>query len=394
MEEMTGVEAAAARVHVMHVVRHGFAGGGMENGIINVANRLPPESFRISLCALDRQETFSQRIRHAEFHLLPKHGPGIDWSLIWRLAQLFRRAQVDVVHSHNWGTFLYAVVAAKLAHVPVIHGEHGKNAGELEEANWPKYWAKRLLGRRVDRLITVSQQIAREWEAYGIPSGKIQWVPNGVDTERFRPRIDQREQRRNFGLRQEGLLLGSIGRLDALKNYEVLIAAFARMAPEFPDSHLALLGEGPCTRRLQKTAEELGIADRVHLLGRRSNPEDFLATVDIFVLPSKTEGMSNVVLEAMASAIPIVCSALPCHREVFEPDREGIAVSPCTAEALAETLAALCRDPERRKALGLSERNKITARFNIARMVADYARVYAKYARTKIPQMAAAVQSS
>jgi sugar transferase (PEP-CTERM/EpsH1 system associated) len=367
----------------MHVVRHGFAGGGMENGIINVANGLAPDRFRISVCALDSRETFSERIRHPEsgYYLLPKRPRGIDWSLVWKLSRLLRRAQVDVVHSHNWASFLYAVLAAKWAGVPIIHGEHGKNAGELDETNRPKHWAKSVLGRRVNRLVTVSRALATEWAGYGVPESKIQWIPNGVDVERFRPRTDKLAQRRRFGLPEQAFLYGSVGRMDALKNYEVLVAAFGKLAREIPDGHLALMGEGPCEPRLRQEAEELGAGSRVHWLGRRPDPENFLAALDIFVLPSKTEGMSNVVLEAMAAGLPVVCADLPCHHEVFEADREGLVVSPCTADTLAVCLAALRHDAPRRDSLGSAARNKILARFNVTRMVSEYERLYAGYGR-------------
>lgn len=370
------------RLHILHVVRRGFAGGGLENGIVNVANRLPGDRYCISICALDSEETFSGRIRRpeSEFYLLPKRGDGIDWSLIWSLARLFRRAKVDLVHSHNWGTFLYSVVAAKLARVPIIHGEHGKTQNDLQSLGMLKRQTKSLLGRRVDRLVTVSQSIADEWASYGVSRERIQWIPNGVDTERFQPRADQRECRLRFGLPEDALLIGGIGRLDALKNYEVLVTAFAKLAGQLPDLHLALLGDGPCRERLLGKAKQLGVADRVSILGWRPDPENFLAALDLFVLPSKYEGMSNVVLEAMASGLPVVCADLPAHREVFESGREGLVVSPCNAETLAEVLAELCRDPERRKSLGLAARKQVVSRFSISRMVSDYEGLYGGYA--------------
>jgi sugar transferase (PEP-CTERM/EpsH1 system associated) len=366
------------RLRILHVVRRGFAGGGLENGIVNVANRLPGDRYRISICALDSEETFSGRIRRpdSEFYLLPKRGDGIDWNLIWSLARLFRRAKVNLVHSHNWGTFLYSVVAAKLARVPIIHGEHGKTQNDLEPIGMLKRQTKSLLGRRVDRLVTVSQSIAAEWASYGVSLERIQWIPNGVDTERFRPRTDQIECRLRFGLPEGDLLIGGIGRLDALKNYEVLLVAFAKIANEFPSLHLSLLGDGPCRERLLRKAKQFGVADRVSILGWRPDPENFLTALDIFVLPSKYEGMSNVVLEAMASALPVVCADLPAHREVFEPSRDGVVVSPCNGEMLAKVLAELCRDPERRKSLGLAARKQVVSRFSIARMVSDYERLY------------------
>lgn len=370
--------SGAKPIHIMHVVRRGFADGGMENGIVNVANRLPADSYRVSICALDSQETFSSRISRtdSEYHLLPKLGSGIDWGLVHRLAKLFRSSNTDLVHSHNWGTFLYAVLAAKLAGVRIIHGEHGKNEGEIDNESAVKYWTKSLLGRRVDRLVTVSRVLASEWEKYGVPASKIQWIPNGVDTERFRPRTDRSDCRRLFGIPENGQIIGSVGRLDALKSYEVLVAAFAKLAPKFPELYLALLGKGPSEQNLRNLAEELGVSKKVFLLGHRPNPEDFLAAIDIFALPSKFEGMSNVVLEAMSSGLPVVCADLPCHHEVFEPEKEGFIVEASTDLEMAEVLARLCRDAELGNRIALAGRNKVLNLFSIRTMVSGYQKLY------------------
>jgi glycosyltransferase involved in cell wall biosynthesis len=353
----------------------------MENGIVNVANRMPQDLMRVSVCALDSTETFSQRISSAdaEYYLIPKRGEGIDWTLISRLAKVIRNSRADVVHSHNWGTFLYAVLAAKLAGVPIIHGEHGKTEADLRPEGAIKSRVKSALGKRVDCLTTVSQALAIEWKEYGVSPEKIRWIPNGVDTDRFRPRTDQREQRQKFGLPEDAKLLGSIGRLDRLKNYEVLIDVLPKLAAEYPAIHLALLGNGPCRQRLEDKATQLGIGNRVTVLGWHSNPEDFLTAIDIFVLPSKYEGMSNVVLEAMAAGLPIVCADLPGHHEVFVPDVEGIIVSPCAAENLGGTLDALLRDENRTTALRRSAREKSCTTFSITKMVANYQRLYTDF---------------
>ena len=366
--------------HILHVVPTGFAGGGMEGGIINVANGLTPGRFRVSICALDARETFSERICRPDsgYYLLPKKD-GVDWFLIGRLTRLFRQAQVDVVHSHNWGTFLYSVLAALQARVPIIHGEHGKNLSELNEVNRPKRWAKRVLGHRVDRLVTVSQTIAKEWAGYGVPESRIQWIPNGVDVERFQARCNTAELRHSFGLPSQGLLIGSVGRFDPIKNYAVLVEAFARLAPRFGDARLAFLGDGPQEPALRALAESLGIAHRVHWLGRRTDSQNFFSALDLFVLPSLGEGMSNVVLEAMATGLPVVCADLPGHREVFTPDVEGVVVSPCNGESFAHALSLLICDRERCLALGSAARRRAVARFNLQRMISDYETLYASF---------------
>ena len=197
---------------------------------------------------------------------------------------------------------------------------------------------------------------------------------------------------KNSDLPESAFLVGSIGRLDELKNYDVLIAALGQLKDSLPEVHLAVLGDGPRKERLKALAEELGVAERVHLLGFRNRPESFLAALDVFALPSKYEGMSNVVLEAMSSGLPIVCADLPSHREVFSPGIEGEIVSPSTAELWAQKLGELYRESERRRALGLAARAKIIERFSIENMVRDYDRLYAAYHDSEIGSMVTARQ--
>jgi sugar transferase (PEP-CTERM/EpsH1 system associated) len=371
----------AANIHpirVLHVVPCGFAGGGMENGIVNVTNRLSEDRFRVSICALDSLETFSKRIERSdsEYYLMPKHGGGIDWQLIWPLSRVIRQSGAEIVHSHNWGTFLYSVLAAKLAGVLIIHGEHGKNEAVLQSDSRARRWVKSRLGRRLDRLVTVSQALAMEWKGYGVSPERIRWIPNGVDTDRFRPRTDRSEMRRRFGLPEEGLLIGSIGRLDALKNHEVLIDAFALLAVRMPELYLGIMGTGPSEKRLRERAEKSAYSSRIFFLGHQSDPQNFYAAMDIFALPSKYEGMSNVVLEAMAGGLPVVCADLPAHREVFNADSEGIVVAPCTPFNLADALGSLCQDSARRKALGSAARDKALSQFSMTQMVSGYEKLY------------------
>jgi sugar transferase (PEP-CTERM/EpsH1 system associated) len=364
------------RLHVFHVVRCGLATGGMENGIINVANRLDPERFRISICALDERETFSSRIRLPEtgYHLLPKRGDGIDWALILRLARQLRKSRADVVFSHNWGSFLYSVLAARLAGKPIIHGEHGKNLAELGEQNPAKDRMKRLLGRRVSRVLAVSRNIQQEWtETYRVPAARVTWIPNGVDTVRFAPGPADRAA---FGLPRAAFLLGSVGRLDPIKNYSFLLRLTRVLAVQIPHLHLVLAGDGPCLEPLREEARSLGITGRVSFLGTCHCVEKLLPALDLFLLPSLGEGMSNTVLEAMASGLPVVCYDLPAHREIIQPDSDGMLLSPCTEEVFAPVVAGLACNAERRSALGAAARQTVCRKFGLDSMLKRYQEMF------------------
>jgi sugar transferase (PEP-CTERM/EpsH1 system associated) len=364
----------------MHIVRAGTFGAGMEAGIVNVSTRLP-EDFRVSLCALAPLQTFSDFLKRpgTQFFTLPPRRPdGVDWMLVPRLARLFRQAEVDLVHSHNWGTFLYSVLAARLSGTAITHGEHGKHSFELTEHNPAKDWTKRLLGRRVNRMITVSNDLRREWiERFHIPARKIVWIPNGLDVTRFRPDpADRAAARRHFGLPESGFVIGSVGRLEPMKNYAVLIDAAKIVLAKKEQVSFAVLGDGVSREELERQVAELGLADRVHLLGWRLESPRFLQTMDIFVLPSISEGMSNSVLEALATGLPVVCPALATHREVITPDVDGILMEDFTKETLAEMLLKLLDDEPERLRLSLAARETACRQFSLQRMVDRHASLY------------------
>jgi glycosyltransferase involved in cell wall biosynthesis len=361
----------------MHVVRVGSIGGGMEKGIINVANRLP-EEFRVSICVLDGYEEFSSRLRRsgAEIHLMPSRQGGVDRTWIPHLARLFRRSGVDVVHSHGWGTFLYAVPAAQLSRRKIVHGEHGKNLHELTEKNPLKVWSRRLLGRATDRIVTVSEPLRQEWiQQYGMNPHHVTYIPNGVDLARFAPVTrTPAEYRRGFGLPEDAFILGTVGRFDPIKNFPMMARTAALLDPSIA---IAFLGDGPCRQETESLARSLGISDRVHFVGTRPDVENFLHAIDAFTLPSPSEGMSNVVLEAMAAGLPIVCPAIPAHQLLIDPsEREGILLSPYTEETLAREIAGLRVDSGRRKMLGENAQAKIRRQFTIDLMVERHATLY------------------
>ena len=196
-------------IRILHVVRAGRAEGGMENGIVNLVNRMD-QRFALSVCALDSEETFSTRISRpgARCFFLPPQHKGMDWSFIHRLVSLIRREQIDIIHSHNWGTFIYSVLAGRLAGVGVIHGEHGKNFTELGAEGRAKRLAKTWLGREADLLLCVCDDIRGEWLArYGVAPQHIRTIHNGVDSLRFAP-ASSNEARRVLGVPLDAYEIG------------------------------------------------------------------------------------------------------------------------------------------------------------------------------------------
>jgi len=364
-------------VRILHVVRAGRADGGMENGIVNLLNRMD-DRFAMSVCALDSEETFSLKISRpgVGYFTMPPRRPGIDWSLVGRLVSLIQRERIDIVHSHNWGTFIYAVLAGRLARIAIVHGEHGKNFLELAPEGPAKRFAKKWLGRRTDLLLSVCEEIRGEWLArYGIAPQGMRTIHNGVDSQRFAPAAAG-EGRRALGLPPDAFVAGTVGRLDPIKNQAALIQAVARLAVEVPALHAVFIGSGPLEKELRNLADTLSLTDRVHFAGPRREVEQLLPAFDAFVLPSLSEGMSNVLLEAMSCGVPPVCSDLPSHHEIVTPGVDAILLRPCNEITLAETLRDLYRNPDARSRLAAAARKTIVDRFSLERMVRDYEQVY------------------
>ncbi|MGH7393972.1 MAG: glycosyltransferase, partial [Candidatus Rokuibacteriota bacterium] len=231
-------------IRVVHVV-HSLGVGGLENGVVNLVTG-PRSGIRHSIVCLTVAGSFRQRVEPGVAVLELGKRPGHDVRSVLRLAALLRRLRPDVVHSRNWATF-DAVVAARLARVPVIvHGEHGRDIADPDGRHPLRNRWRRLLSPLVTRFVTVSDDL-RRWliAIVGIPQAKVTVICNGVDTDRFAP-ADPGEMRAALGLPREGTLVGTVGRLDPVKDQAGLIRAFAGLAREHADVRLIVAGDGPC----------------------------------------------------------------------------------------------------------------------------------------------------
>ena len=268
------------------------------------------------------------------------------------------------------------MLAGRLARTGVVHGEHGKNITELVAEGSAKRLAKKWLGPRADLILSVCDDIRQEWIAwYGIDGRRIRTIRNGVDAEQFAPAPPD-EARRKLGLPADAFVIGTVGRLDPIKNYPAMIGATARLAQEVPSLHAIFIGSGPVEAQLREQTAALSLEGRVHFAGLRRDVHQLLPAFDLFILPSFSEGMSNVVVEAMASGVPPICADLASHREIVTPGHDSVLLHPCDETTLAEAIRGLYCDPERRTSLGANARATIVERFTLERMVRTYEEAY------------------
>ena len=357
----------ARPLHICHVLLS-LRPGGLENGVVNVVNGLDPAEFRSSVCCLREVGEFAVRLRDGVSITALGFRSGNDLLLPLRLARLLRKWQVDIVHTRNAESFFYGAVAARLANVSAIHSEHGRTfPGKPVRAI-----AQRFLLRGVDAAFAVSEQLKRDLiRELGVRGDRFEVVYNGVDTSRFSPKRTAVAT----GAHLRPLVIGSVGRLVSVKNYQLLLRAIARL-PADPPTRLLLVGDGPEKPALARLAADLNLQDKVEFLGHREDVPQLLPEMDIFVLPSLSEGMSNTLLEAMAAGVTVAASDVGGNREIIEPERSGLLFRNTDVIGAAEQLRRLVSDPGLRAELAQAAVARVRRDFSINAMLERYESLY------------------
>jgi sugar transferase (PEP-CTERM/EpsH1 system associated) len=359
---------------VAHVI-HSLETGGLENGVVNLVNTAAPDLRHAIVCMTGAGAMRERLTPTVEVFSLGKR-PGQDVGAVARLVRLLRRVRPAIVHSRNWAAF-DAVPAARLAGVPVVvHGEHGRDIADPHGRNARRNRLRLVLSPLITRFVTVSHDLAR-WlvEDVRVPARKVLTIHNGVALERFAG-TSLPEARRRLGLPADVPVVGTVGRLDPVKDQAGLVRSFAAVLSAHPDALLLVAGEGPCRADLTRLIDDLGVGRQVRLLGDRPDVPTVLGALDLFVLPSIAEGMSNTVLEAMAAGLPVVATRVGGNPEMVEDGVTGRLVRPQDPAGLAAVIAAYLEDPHLRATQGKAGRQRAAEHFSLDRMCAAYTDLY------------------
>jgi sugar transferase (PEP-CTERM/EpsH1 system associated) len=359
---------------VVHVV-HSLAIGGLENGILNLVNAPRRDQCHAVICMTGGGANRGRVSLDVPVVELGK-SEGHDVRTFSRLVRLLRRLRPDIVHSRNWATF-DAVVAARLARVPVVvHGEHGREFSDPEGRNLRRNRLRRFLAPLVNRFVAVSEDL-RRWlvQDVGIPASKVVRIHNGVDTGCYVPG-DPGPARDALDLPSSRPVVGTVGRLNPVKDQAGLVRAFARVRSEYPDALLVIAGEGPCRDELRGLVVSLRIAPHVRFLGERHDVPTILRAFDVFVLPSIAEGISNTILEAMAVGLPVVATRVGGNSELVEEGVTGHLVPRSDPEALASAIGTYLGDANLRALHGKRSRDRAVSTFRLELMRDSYGDLY------------------
>jgi len=359
---------------VAHVL-YSFGIGGLEKGIATVINHGSGRFRHVIVCLGKGRGSRALVKGDAEVFELNKPA-GNSPRFIRNLSVFLRRLRPDIVHTRNWGG-MDGVVAARLAGLRnVVHGEHGWDVFDPFGLKLSRRYARRLLSRWVREYTCVSKEM-EAWLRTRIKLGrhkKVTQIYNGIDIERFCPG-DGGAVRKELGISADTFVAGTVSRLDPIKDHDTLIEAFRRFHRQVSDSLLLIVGDGPRMAELKAQAK-----DGVVFLGERHDVPDLLRAMDVFVLPSKNEGISNTILEAMATGLSVIATKVGGNPELVVDGVTGTLVPPGDVEALVAAIRSYADDMELRRRAGLEGRCIAEERFSIPAMVSAYEEVWSRVA--------------
>lgn len=375
------VTTADPRPLIAHVV-YRFDIGGLENGVVNLVNRLPEERFRHAIVALTEVTSFRRRVLRDDVGFIALHkAPGHGFRLLPRLCRLFAQLAPAIVHTRNLAA-LEATTAAWMARVPVrVHGEHGRDVGDLDGSNRTYRLVRRVHRPFVNQYVAVSQDLARYLTgAIGVPPARITQIVNGVDTAVFN-HASTREAPPGCPFADPALwVCGTVGRLQPVKDPTLLAHAFVRaieMAPALRSRmRLVVVGDGPLAAEIAAILRQANALDLAWLPGARDDIAGVLRGLDAFVLPSLAEGISNTILEAMASGLPVIATDVGGNAELVVDGETGTLVPAGDVDALTEVLLQYVRDPDLARRRGRVARARAERLYSVDAMIGQYASLY------------------
>jgi sugar transferase (PEP-CTERM/EpsH1 system associated) len=367
---------------IAHVVYH-FDVGGLENGMVNLINRIPPERYRHAIICMRGFTDYRERIKNpnVQFFALDKK-PGKDPAVYQRLYRLLQNLQADIIHTRNLSGLEGQFLAAACGIRARIHSEHGREGNDLDGRN-TKYNLLRKLARPfIHRYIALSGDL-QDWlvNMIGVSPNKIVQIYNGVDIKRFHPRSEEGTKLGPPGFTTgEEFIVGSVGRMAAVKDFPTLIQAFLETIASCPELRnklrLVIVGDGPTRHSCQELIEQAGATDVIWLAGERADVPELMRQFDLFVLPSLGEGISNTILEAMASGVPVLATHVGGNPELIDIGVTGHLTPPNNAGLMAQSLLDYVTKPNLARCQGLAAREKVEERFSLDAMVSGYLGVY------------------
>ncbi len=378
MRNGTTANGSRQRLRVVHLTWC-LDVGGLEKLLVEFARHADRARFDLQFVSLTTRGALAQDLERLGWPVLTLEEPGgVQPGLVLRLARLFRRARVDIVHTHDERPLLYGASAARLARVPrVFHTRHGQKARNSRR----QVFLFRLASTLADRVVCVSDDTAAWTAREGVAPRRIRTIRNGIDLTRFA----------YTGPALDGPVV-TVARLSPEKDVATLVRAAAIAVREMPSFRLEVAGDGVCMPELRQLTAELGLEDHVRFHGTVRDVPALLERARLFVLPSVEEGISLTLLEAMARGLPVVATRIGGSPEVVADGETGLIIPARKPEVMAQAMLRLLQDSEGSRRMGQAGRCRVERHFDVRHMVAAYEALYCED-RTSNAKMAEPARS-
>ena len=366
--------------HFVHVFST-FAAAGPQVRTTDLMNRLE-DPIRHTVIAMDRNYECAKRVQpHVAFETKPPPDLGRAWQAPHRLGKFLKGLQPDLILTYNWGAIESIAGARLLGMRRLIHAEDGFGTDEVVTQKARRVWTRRCLLRMVRRVIVPSQRLRSICrEIWRLPDALCEYIPNGIDTERFCPG-ESAPGRKSLGIDDQSFVIGTVAKFRPEKALELLIEAFALVRGKVP-AKLLLVGAGAEEAKLRARIDELGLNQDVILPGQIPEPMAIYRAMNVFSLSSVTEQMPVSVVEAMASGLPVVSTNVGDVRTMVADANQPLIIEGRDPELMAQQFLRLAEDSALRTALAQANREKALSVFQDRVMLEQYRRIYFEVLRS------------
>ncbi|MFH1563678.1 MAG: glycosyltransferase [Nitrospirota bacterium] len=364
-------------IKIMYIVNSLIEQGGAERVVYNLVERLNLELFYPVVCCLYKNEKLGDELKNLGIKIVEMNlKSGINWSLLLKLSNIMKKERINIVHTHTASSWFYGTIAAKLAKIPVIiNTVHGR--GNILPQR-KEIIERKILSLLTTRIISVSEQLKKSLiEHEGISLKKVITITNGVDINRYRVNEDEIiKVKKTFNLDGCYPIIGIVARLDYEKNHQMLLNAMPKIVSCYPEAKLLIVGTGSLEENLQSLTRKLNLSSHVLFLGFHKDVSPILATFDLFVLPSRREGMPLTLLEAMSAGKPIVATNVGGIPEVVEDKINGFLVPSDNYDSLADAIIKILQDKNKMLEMGKASRSRAEEYFSLEKMITEYENLY------------------
>ena len=369
-----------SKIKILELIDGGFLGGGQTN-VLSIIKNIDKEKFDVSVAARGGGK-FETAVKKLGIPFYPVDMPKfLRTKYLKNVQELYKKEKFNLIHSHGGVAGFYGRLIKKHSpNVKTVHTIHGihyinikkffvRNISKAIEQYLVQFTDKTICVSRSDFISAVDLKITDEF--------KTIVIPNGIDISKFSIHEKNKKLFEDLGLKENNFVIGNISRFDVQKNQKLIIQAAYYLTKKYPEMRFVFVGAGEYLKKMMEYTREAGLGKYTLFAGEKQNVKDFYTIFDMFVLPSFWEGMPFVLLEAMASKLPIICSNLPGLNEVITDNFSALTINPHDVDELFNDISKLYNDEELRCKLMVNAHEAVR-KFDEKKLVKDYENVYAE----------------